>query len=67
MHSDIAKAGAAAAAAAQTRLTEVRKLQERQGAELTVAIARRELRKWLRVSDEGKAVESAVGKLLAGG
>ena len=45
----------------------MRKLQERQGAELTVAIARRELRKWLRISDEGKAVESAVGKLLDGG
>ena len=67
LHSDITKAGAAAAAAAQTRLAEVRKLHERQGAELTVAIARRELRKWLRISDEGKAVESAVGKLLAGG
>ena len=67
LHSDITKAGAVAAAAAQTRLAEVRELHERQGDELTVAIARRELRKWLRISDEGKAVESAVGRLLAGG
>ena len=27
-------------------------------------IARREIRKWLRESDEGRAVEDAVGKLL---
>ena len=54
MHSNIAKAGAAAAAATQIRLDIVRELQERQGDELTVALARRELRKWLRTSDEGK-------------
>ena len=33
--------------------------------EVTVTIARRELRKWLRESTEGKAVEEAVGELLA--
>ncbi len=33
--------------------------------EVTVAVARREIRKWLRESKEGKAVEKAVGKLLA--
>ena len=32
---------------------------------LTVTIARRELRKWLRESEEGKAVEAAVSRLLA--
>ena len=32
-----------------------------------MTIARRELRTWLRTSREGKAVEIAVGKLLAGG
>ena len=32
--------------------------------EVTVTIARRELRKWLRESTEGKAVEEAVEKLL---
>ena len=32
---------------------------------MTVTIARREIRKWLRESEEGKAVEEAVGALLA--
>ena len=31
---------------------------------VTVTIARRELRKWLRASPEGQAVEDAVGRLL---
>ena len=31
---------------------------------MTVTIARRELRKWLRASDEGQAVEDVVGRLL---
>ena len=34
---------------------------------LTVTIVRRELRKWLRTSTEGKAVEERVGKLLGAG
>ena len=33
---------------------------------LAIAIARRELRQWLRKSPEGKAVEDAVGRLLQG-
>ena len=33
--------------------------------EVTVTIARREIRKWLRKSKEGEAVEKAVGELLA--
>ena len=36
------------------------------GDRLTSTITRRELRKWLRASDEGKAVETAVTRLLAG-
>ncbi len=36
------------------------------GHNLTVTIARRELRKWLRASPEGQAVEKAVGRLLGG-
>ncbi len=64
LHANIAASGSAAAAGAQERLVELR---EERGDKLTVTIARRELRKWLRVSDEGQAVESAVGKLLAGG
>ena len=34
---------------------------------LTVKVVRRELRKWLRTSAEGRVVETRVGKLLAGG
>ena len=41
-------------------------LRKQRSDKLTVTIVRRELRKWLRASDEGKAVETAVGKLLAG-
>ena len=36
-------------------------------ARLTVTIARREIRKWLRESVEGKRVEEVVGVLLGGG
>ena len=63
LHVTIAEAGATAAAAAGKKLEELR---EQRGDRLTVKIARRELRKWLCTSDEGKAVENAVGKLLAG-
>ena len=34
---------------------------------MTGNITRRELRKWLRASNEGKDVETAVARLLAGG
>ena len=33
---------------------------------VTVTIARRELRKWLRASPEGRTVEEVVGRLLEG-
>ena len=64
LHTDIAEAGATAAAAAGKKLAELR---EQRGDKLTVTIARRELRKWLRTSPKGRAVETAVGRLLAGG
>ena len=64
LHQEIAKAGAAAAVAAQERLEG---LQEHQGDKLTVREARSSLRTWLSWSDEGRAVESAVGELLVGG
>ena len=64
LHTVIAEAGATAAVGAMNTLTELRK---QRGDKLTVTIARRELRKWLHASDEGKAVENAVGKLLPGG
>ena len=64
LHVDIAKAGEAAAAGAEKQLD---KLWEQRGEELTVTIVRRELREWLRGSKEGRAVETVVRKLLAGG
>ena len=67
LHFVIAAAGATAQAAAGNRLEELRRLRERQDDKLTVTVARRELRTWLRTSPEGKAVETAVGRLLAGG
>ena len=64
LHAGIAEAGATAAVGARKKLAELR---EQRGDKLTVAVVRRELRKWLRASEEGKAVEDSVGKLLAGG
>ena len=64
LHLAIAEAGATAAAAAARKLDELR---EQWGDELTVTITRRELRKWLRASKTGRAVETAVAKLLPGG
>ena len=63
LHDEISKAGEAAAAGVAKQLEGLR--QER-GDRLTVTIARRELRKWLRASAEGAAVERAVGRLLGG-
>ena len=63
LHVEIAQAGASAAAGAADQLVA---LLEARGGRLTSNIARREIRKWLRDSDEGKAVESAVTKLLTG-
>jgi hypothetical protein len=57
----VAAAGARAAAAAGDRLAELRR---EHGERLTVTVARRELRKWLRGAAEGQAVEAAVGRLL---
>ena len=64
LHARTATAGEKAAAGAAKQLEQLRKAR---GDKLTVTIARRELRKWLRTSKEGRAVETAVGRLLAGG
>ena len=64
LHVTIAEAGATAATGAGKKLA---KLREERGDKLTVAVVRRELRKWLRMSPRGRAVETAVGRLLAGG
>ena len=60
LHVAISDAGTAAAAGAAQHLAQLRQHRDR----VTVTIARRELRKWLRESPEGKAVEDKVGKLL---
>ena len=77
LHAEIANAGATAAQSAATRLSQLRAgYQQRQETwqasgkrgpqpQLTVTIARRELRAWLRASPEGAAVEAAVSRLLA--
>ena len=62
-HIELSNAGRAAAQGAAQQLAQLR--QER-GGRLTVTIARRELRKWLRESPEGAAVEARVARLLAG-
>ena len=64
LHRNLAQAGEAAAAGVQLELA---KLREQHGDKLTVTIARRDIRKWLRSSAEGKTVERLVGKLLGGG
>ncbi len=60
LHVEVSEAGEAAARGAAARLSALREERDR----VTVTIARRELRAWLRGSAEGRAVESAVGRLL---
>ena len=60
-HIRVSQTGETAARGAAEQMDQLR--QDR--GEVTVAIARREIRKWLRESDKGKAVEEAVAKLLA--
>ena len=61
-HRDIADAGRQAAVGVEGELERLR--EARPG--FTVTIARREIRKWLRESAEGKRVEEVVGVLLGG-
>ena len=63
LHARVAEAGAAAATGVAKQLETLR---ERRGDSLTVRIARRELRQWLRTAAEGKAVEGTVRQLLKG-
>ena len=60
LHIATSKAGEAATLATANQLAQLRQQRDR----VTVTIARRELRKWLRNSPEGQAVEEAVTKLL---
>ena len=61
-HRAVSEAGKAASSGAARELKRLRQERER----LTATIARRELRTWLRESDEGLAVEDAVIELLGG-
>ena len=61
LHSAVSEAGEAAATGAAQQLE---RLRADRGHNVSVTIARRELRKWLRASAEGKAVEDAVARLL---
>ena len=60
LHREISIAGVAAANGAGTALEELRATR----GSATVTIARREIRKWLAGSSEGRKVELLVGKLL---
>ena len=61
LHATLAKAGQRVAAGVAQRLADLR---AERGDRLTVTIARRELRAWLRASPDGAAVEEAVESLL---
>ena len=63
LHVAVSDAGEAAAESAAQQLDRLHQERDR----VTVTIARRELRKWLLESAEGRAVEEAVGRLLGGG
>ena len=63
LHAEISDAGRAAAAGAAQRLSELR---AERGDKVSVTIARRELRAWLRNSPQGAAAEAAVARLLGG-
>ena len=61
LHVEISDAGRAAAVAAAQQLADLR---AQRGPDVSVTIARRELRRWLRTSPQGAAVETAVARLL---
>ncbi len=61
LHAEISEAGRTAAAGAANRFSELR---AQRGDHVSVTIARRELRAWLRASPQGTAAEAAVRRLL---
>ena len=63
LHVRVSQAGETAVQGVAKQMAQLR--QDRGG--MTVTIARREIRKWLRESDEGKAAEEAVEILLGTG
>ena len=62
LHAEVSDAGKAAAKGAARKLAALQAERDR----VTVTIARRELRKWLRNSPEGRSVEQIVTRLLRG-
>ena len=62
LHAEVSDAGKAAAKDAARQLAALQAERDR----VTVTIARRELRKWLRNSPEGRSVEQIVTRLLRG-
>ena len=60
LHMRISEAGSAASKGAARRLEQLREERDR----VTVTIARREIRKWLATSEEGRAAAAAVSELL---
>ena len=67
LHAEISAAGRAAAAGAERELARIRADRQASRKTFSVTVARRELRKWLRSSNEGMRVEEAVGELLGRG
>ncbi len=63
LHVTVSEAGQVAASGAAGQLA---RLRAERGHDVSVTIARRELRTWLRASAEGMAVEAGVGRLLGG-
>ncbi len=64
LHQQIAKAGEAAAAGAQTAWNEAKTLRKNQNKATGVRYARNEIRQWLAQSKEGHQVENLVTQLL---
>lgn len=66
LHVELAEAGEAAAIGARALWDGVRVEREGKGQSTSVTVARREIRKWLSESAEGRRVEGLVGRLLGG-
>jgi hypothetical protein len=66
LHIELAEAGEAAANGAKALWDGVRVEREGRGQSTSVTVARREIRKWLSESAEGRRVEGLVSRLLGG-
>lgn len=66
LHVELAEAGEAAAIGARALWDGVRVEREGKGQSTSVTVARREIRKWLSESAEGRRVEGLVSRLLGG-